>query len=128
MSKWGRNGEGYADSTAGIAIGRVSRDERKTVMAKKRSCGRTAHEHLIHEKAVKMRKMTDIQLVNYVEEKVGKARDEGFNQGKAQAQGCKTANIEKIINEIGDIRGIGEAKLEGIQAILEKHLGVWTNV
>ena len=75
-----------------------------------------------------MRKMTDIQLVNYVEEKVGKARDEGFNQGKAQAQGCKTANIEKIINEIGDIRGIGEAKLAGIQAILEKHLEVWVNV
>lgn len=39
-------------------------------MAKKRSCRRTADEDKIHEKAVKMRKMTDEQLVHYVEDRV----------------------------------------------------------
>ena len=117
MGKWNRNREGYADITAGIAIGRVSREERKIAMAKKRNCRRTTDESIIHEKAVKMRKMTDEQLVQ-------KARSEGFNQGKAQAPKYRSISIEKIINEIGNVRGIGATKLEGIQAILEKHLEV----
>lgn len=39
----------------------------------KRNCRRTEDEVLIHEKAVKMRKMTDEQLVHYVEDRVAKA-------------------------------------------------------
>ncbi len=128
MGNWGKNGEGYVDITAGIAIGRVSREERKIAMAKKRSCRRTTDESIIHEKAVKMRKMTDEQLVHYVEDRVEKARSEGFSQGKTQAPKYKSLSIEKIINEIGNVRGIGAAKLTDIQAILEKHLGVWGNV
>ena len=43
----------------------------------KRNCRRTEDEVRIHEKAVKMRKMTDEQLVHYVEDRVEKrgARD-----------------------------------------------------
>lgn len=126
MGKLSRNGEGYADSTAGI--GRVSREERKVAMAKKRSCRRTMDENVIHEKAVKMRKMTDGQLVHYVEDRVEKARSEGFNQGKAQVPKYKSISIEKIINEIGNVRGIGATKLADIQVILKKHLEVWANV
>lgn len=128
MGKWSRNGEGYVDSTAGIAIWRVSIAERKVAMVKKRNCRRTTDDNIIHEKAVRMRKMTDEQLVHYVEDRVEKARSEGFNQGKAQAPKYKSISIEKIINEIGNVRGIGAAKLAGIQAILEKHLEVWANV
>ena len=94
----------------------------------KRNCRRTKDEIRIHEKAVKMRKMTDEQLVHYVEDRVEKARSEGFSQGKTQAPKYKSLSIEKIINEIGNVRGIGAAKLTDIQAILEKHLGVWGNV
>lgn len=39
MDKWNRNGEGYADNTAGIAIVRVSREERNNAMAERRSYG-----------------------------------------------------------------------------------------
>lgn len=49
----------------------------------KRNCRRTEDEVLIHEKAVKMRKMTDEQLVHYVEDRVAKADSEGFNRGNA---------------------------------------------
>ena len=45
----------------------------------KRSCRRTTDENLIHKKAVEMRKKTDEQLVHYVEDRVEKARSEGFN-------------------------------------------------
>ena len=124
MAKWNRNGEGYADSTASIAIQKVSREERKNAMGKKRSCRRTTDESIIHEKAVKMRKMTDEQLVHYVEDRVEKARSEGFNRGKAQALKQEPINIEKILGEIGMIRGIGTAKLISIGAVLDKYLGV----
>lgn len=70
-------------------------------MAKKRSCRRTVDEDKIHEKAVKIRKMTDEQLVHYVEDRVEKARSEGFHRGKEAAP----------------------AKLADIKAILKKHLG-----
>lgn len=40
----------------------------------KKSCRRTMDENKIHEKAVKMRKKTDEQLVHYVEDRVEKAR------------------------------------------------------
>lgn len=51
-------------------------------MGKMRSCCRTEDKNKIYDKAVKMRKMTDEQLVHYVEDRVEKARSEGFNQGK----------------------------------------------
>lgn len=47
---------------------------------KRRSCRRTIDEAKIHEKAVKMRKMTDEQLVHYVEDRVEKARSEERNK------------------------------------------------
>lgn len=128
MSNFYVNGEGYVDSTAGKALQNVNRERRKEermeYMAKKRSCRRTKDENKIHEKAVKMRKMTDEQLVHYVEDRVEKARSEGFNKGKIQARKPKIFNIADIITEIGKVRGIGATKLNDIKAILEKHLEV----
>lgn len=89
-------------------------------MAKKRSCRRTADENTIHEKAVKMRKMTDEQLVNYVYDRVEKARSEGFNQGRAKS--APKISIQPIIDEIGGIKGIGETKLREISGVLRKRL------
>ena len=97
-------------------------------MGKKRSCRRTTDEKTIHEKAVKMRKMTDEQLVHYVEDRVEKARSEGFNQGKTQMLKPKHVNVEKILEEIleeiGDMRGIGSTKLIRIGVILSNYLEV----
>ncbi|MDD2979564.1 MAG: hypothetical protein PHN80_06275 [Hespellia sp.] len=120
---WCRNGEGYADFTAGIAISDVSREERKEKNMAKRSCRRTNDEERIHDKAVKMRKMTDEQLVHYVEDRVNKAKSEGINQGKAMAPKPKTFKIGEIINKIGEVKGIGATKLVEIKAILEWYLG-----
>ncbi len=90
-------------------------------MAKKRSCRRTTDENIIHDKAVKMRKMTDEQLVHYVEDRVEKARSEGFNQGKKKAVLPKI-DINSIMKEIAATKGIGEAKLGKIETILERRL------
>jgi hypothetical protein len=88
-------------------------------MGKTRSCRRTEDQNKIHEKAVKMRKMTDEQLVHYVEDRVGKARSEGYNQGKKTAPGIDT---EALLNDIAEIKGIGMTKLHEIRIILENHL------
>lgn len=48
-------------------------------MTKRRSCRRTVDEDKIHDKAVKLRKMTDEQLVHYIEDRVAKARSEERN-------------------------------------------------
>ncbi len=125
MSEWNRNKEGYADHTAGIAVRNVSREERKGAMAKRRSCRRTTDENVIHEKAVKLRKMTDEQLVHYVEDRVEKARSEGYNRGKEQAPKPEPVSIKDILEEIGNIRGIGAAKLFDIKVILDKYLEVY---
>lgn len=90
-------------------------------MAKKRNCRRTEDENKIHEKAVKMRKMTDEQLVHYVEDRIEKARSEGYNQGKGRNH---HPNVSDIIEEIGVIKGIGAAKLADIKVVLERFLEV----
>lgn len=122
MGKWNRNREGYADITAGIAIGRVSREERKIAMGKKRSCRRTTDESIIHEKAVKMRKMTDEQLVHYVEDRVEKARSEGFNRGKEVKAETLQFTITDFAEEIGKIKGIGMVTMGKIRELTDKRL------
>lgn len=122
MANWNRNREGYADSTAGIAIQNVSREERKIVMGKKRSCRRTTDENIIHEKAVKMRKMTDEQLVHYVEDRVEKARSEGFNKGKEVKAETLQFAITDFAEEIGKMKGIGMVTMGKIRELASKRL------
>lgn len=125
---WCRNSEGYKDYTAGIAISHASRSERREQnMAKKRNCQRTIDEDKIHEKAVKIRKMTDEQLVHYVEDRVEKARSEGFNQGKAHSKPEPKIDIQSLVDEIGMVKGIGAGKLADIKTILLKRLAGETN-
>lgn len=76
-------------------------------MAKKRSCRRTADEDKVHEKAVKIRKMTDEQLVQYVNDRVEKARSEGF-QGKKSAAGM---TVNEFLKEISKIKGVGDVTI-----------------
>lgn len=117
--QWNKNREGYADNTAGIAIQRVSREEKEIAMAK-RNCRRTTDESIMHEKAVRMRKMTDEKLVHYVEDRVEKARSEGFNRGKAQKETILSA--EEFVEEISRIRGIGTATMCKIRGLLDERL------
>lgn len=93
-------------------------------MAKKRSCRRTTEENVVHEKAVKLRKMTDKQLVEHIEEQVARARTEGFELGKAETPKAEPVDLMGILQEIGDIRGIGATKIVEIGAVLEAHLEV----
>ncbi len=83
----------------------------------KRNCRRTKDEAAIHEKAVKMRKMTDEQLVHYVEDRVEKARSEGFNQGKKVGAEKRHRDFDpaEFIEGIAELPGIGEKSMEKIR-------------
>lgn len=116
------NGVGYFDSTAGDALSNIAREERRNHNMAKRSCRRTEDENKIHNKAVKMRKMTDEQLVHYVEDRVEKARSEGFNKGKAAVVPVAKIDVKAIVDEIGNVKGIGAGKLKLIEAILVSRL------
>lgn len=87
----------------------------------KRSCRRSADENKIHDKAVKIRKMTDEQLVRYVEDRVEKARSEGFNKGKEKASGQKEKGAKEFIAhlQLARIPGIGDATLNKILKVAE---------
>ena len=80
-------------------------------MAKKRSCRRTVNEDKVHEKAVKIRKMTDEQLVQYVNDRVEKARSEGFNQGKKSATGM---TVNDLMKDFSKSKGVGAATISNI--------------
>lgn len=88
----------------------------------KRNCTRTMDERKIHDKAVKMRKMTDEQLVEYVENRVEKARSEGFNSGKAQASSKKDgAKAFIAFLQLNKIPGIGAVTINKIVKVAEEN-------
>ena len=74
-------------------------------------------ENIIHEKAVKMRKMTDEQLVHYVEDRVEKARSEGKNEAK------KGGSLRKFLESLasqGVIPGVGSATVDKVRKYAEE--------
>lgn len=84
-------------------------------MAKRRSCRRTDEEEKIHEKAVKMRKMTDEQLVHYVEDRVAKAESEGYNRGKRNG-----VDLGNFLEELSKVPGIGILTISKIKKYATK--------
>lgn len=106
-----RNKEGYMDRTAGEAIKRTDKTKkREGGNMGKRSCRRTEYESWIHEKAVKIRKMADDQLVRYIEDQVEKARNEGFNQGR-KVNAPQKDGVKEFLSLIK------EKKIQGIGAV-----------
>ncbi len=89
----------------------------------KRSCRRSVDENRIHDKAVKMRKMTDQQLVDYVENRVAKAHSEGVNKGKARAfaQNGKGAKEFIAYLQMSKIPGIGAVTINKLVKVAEEN-------
>lgn len=75
-------------------------------MAKKRKYRRSESENQIHERAVKLRKMTDEQLIHYIESLTKKAQKDGYNCGRNEQN---AVSIPVFINEISTLHGIGNA-------------------
>lgn len=93
---------------------------------KKRSCRRTNEENAIHERAVKIRKMTDEKLVQYIEDCEAKANeaeyqkgyDRGYDKGLNDGYGkgfddgsAASVSVSEFLEGL-DIPGIGAATKE----------------
>ena len=79
----------------------------------KRNCRRTANEREVHDRAVKMKRMTDEQLCAYIETQIAEAGkieyQKGYNAGCEYATANrKNSAMEFIIRLQGEkVRGIG---------------------
>lgn len=69
-----------------------------------------------------MRKMTDDQLVHYVEDIAEKARIEGYNRGKREGSEQEPGDVKlaEFIQAIGKLPGIGQATLGKIITLAEE--------
>lgn len=114
-----RNNEGYADSTAGMAMRNVERQERKRrkYMSKTRSCRRNIEENKNHDKAVKLRKMTDEQLVKYIEDCKKQAIEEALSERKSDNAKYE---IESFIEEVENYPGVGPATVSKLKMVARK--------
>jgi flagellar biosynthesis/type III secretory pathway protein FliH len=97
---------------------------------KKRNCRKSENEKRIHEQAVKLRKMTDEQLVTAFEVSPGKAQlDKEYTRGYAEGmkKGSDTARenayIEmktRIMNKLKHTKGIGIVTVSKIETIINQ--------
>lgn len=71
-------------------------------MAKKRSCRRTTDENVIHDKAVKIRKMTDEQLAIILRTgwKKPEARDSTAEKSRHYQKRTKSV-LQKLLTRLG---------------------------
>lgn len=78
-------------------------------MSKKRNCRRTQEEICIHEEAVKLRKMTDAQLV------------EKIHSTASKDHSANSVSVAEFIEAIdnADIAGIGKVTKKKIHAFAE---------
>ena len=93
----------------------------------KRNCRRTANEREIHERAVKMKKMTDEQLCAYIDTKIaeaGKAEyQKGYNAGCEYAsENRKNSAMEFLIHLQGEkIPGIGAVTINKLMKVASEY-------
>lgn len=100
----------------------------------RRKCRLSPEELNIHEKAVKLRKMTDNQLVEYVSAEKAAAYDDGEFAGKKEImkhqrptdQIIGGTGVKSFLDEIQSVSGVGAVTLKKLHNLAEErgYLGV----
>lgn len=93
-------------------------------MAKKRSCRRNDEENKAHEYAVKIRKMTDGQIVEFITSERKTAYAQGVHDGledrKKESQEATAADFIDVLK--GEkVPGIGAVTINKILEVAKKH-------
>lgn len=85
---------------------------------KKRSCRRTDEESNIHDQAVRLRKMTDSQLVDAFSKKYS----DGYEKGLTEAHSTPDEGMSatELVQKLKDqaIRGIGKVTIKKLEDII----------
>lgn len=78
---------------------------------KKRACRMTEEEKAMHSRAVKLKKMTDAQLCEFIDHTYGKGMEEGAKLALLQEQPKETTNgadqVQKFIEYLTSRTGSG---------------------
>lgn len=93
-------------------------------MAKRRSCRRSAEENQWHEQAVKIRKMTDEQIIRFVESEAQQKYEEGYREGLLKGRQVKkkeTKAVEEFLKKASGMKGIGEVTIRKMRRIAEEN-------
>ena len=91
---------------------------------KKRNCRRTEDESRIHDLAVKLRKMTDGQLVEYIDRKTDDARREGFQEGaKTASANVQDRSAGKLLDYLlaHKVKGIGVVTISNLMKVAKEN-------
>lgn len=94
----------------------------------RRKCRLSPEELNIHEQAVKLRRMTDSQLVEYVSAEKAAAYDEGEFTGKKNVlkhqcpsnQTIGGKNVKTFLEEIQSVSGIGAVTMKKLHNLAEE--------
>lgn len=99
---------------------------------KKRNCRKSEEERRIHEQAVKLRKMTDEQLVATFELRAGKPQEQepyekGFRKGLGSAEKVMTDTMirimsKAILDKLKNTRGVGTVTIRKVEEIINEYL------
>ena len=92
-------------------------------MGKTRSCRRTDLQNEIHDQAVKIRKMTDDKLVEYIRSIVAQEHNHGYVEGlEAGKKDCADISYEigAFIENVADLPGIGTATTSKMKQVARK--------
>ena len=65
-------------------------------MAKKRNCRMTDEEKKMHERAIKLRKMTDAQLCEFVDRTYGRGMEEGARLAQVKVQAAPANGVDYV--------------------------------
>ncbi len=78
----------------------------------KRKCRLSKYEMECHDRAVKLRKMTDEQLCRHIDDNVGKAYQEGLSKGAFEySQNTAEKSVEHFLDFL-DIPGVGKSTVD----------------
>ena len=86
----------------------------------KRNCRRTASEHGIHERAVRLRKMTDSQLCDFIDEQIALSESNGYHKGSKDGYSQRREEEKSVVASF--LSKLKEEKGSGIGAVTFKKL------
>jgi len=89
---------------------------------KKRSCRRTKEEREIHEQAIRIRKMTDEQLMEHIAMEKKANYDLGYRDGLLKGrEGAEGGSVTDFLDNIENMRGIGIVTINKLREAAESY-------
>ena len=83
---------------------------------KKRSCRRSKEEKAIHDEAIKIRKMTDDQLVRHISQEKESNYNAGYRDGLLKGrEGSRARAVTSFLDEVENMKGVGAVTVQKLR-------------